>query len=445
LSKHAEAIPFVAHSATIKASNAKTNFWFTIIFLIYVSDWIDRSMVNALIPSIKQEFGLTDAQVGLMPGLLYVGLGLLALPAGMIVDRFSRKYMIVLMTTAWSAATWATGLTHSFAGLMLARLGVGFGEAGYNPAGYALIGAWYPQRLRGAMIGIFNIAQPLGGGLGMVLAAWLTVHYGWRSVFGFMAIPGFILAFLMLFSPDYKTVKVDEHGVHEVKAGAKETLWFIFTNRTLLLIYLAQLPVVFYIVASSVWGITFFMRSFHLSEMKSAGPALIVTIFAALGPPITGWWSDRRTRGNPSGRISVALVLIFGILIFHSVSYFGALAHIPLVASLVAASLGQFCCAGQWGTLVAAGLDLVPPHYRGTCQGFLPVFQSLSSCIAGAATGYMSDRIGNRFGEDLGLAVALEITLVVGVCLSFAILWFAKKTYQADYERQKLLGEFAVE
>lgn len=198
----------VTDAPHVKMSALKTNFWFTVIFLIYAVDWADRTMVTALIPSVKEEFGLTDAQVGMMPGLLYIGLGLLAVPSGILVDRFSRKYMIVIMTTLWSAATWATSLTNSFLGLVLSRLGVGAGEAGYNPAGYSLIGAWYPQRLRGTMVGLFNIAQPLGGGLGIMVAAWITVNYGWRSVFGLMALPGFFLAFLMLFAPDYKTVKI---------------------------------------------------------------------------------------------------------------------------------------------------------------------------------------------------------------------------------------------
>ena len=153
------------------------------------------------------------------------------------------------------------GSAYSFAGLMAARLGVGAGEAGYNPAGYSLIGAVVPGTSRGTMVGIFNIAQPLGGGLGIVLAGWVTVHYGWRSVFGLLAVPGLILAILMLFSPDYRIIKIDDRGQHEVKAGIAETFRFILTNRTLLLIYLAQLPIAFYIMSSSAWGLTFFMRN----------------------------------------------------------------------------------------------------------------------------------------------------------------------------------------
>jgi len=70
-------------------------------------------------------------------GLAVLGLAALAVPCGIAVDRFSRKYMISLMTVVWSIATWSTGLASSFAALVSARIVVGAGEAGYNPAGYA--------------------------------------------------------------------------------------------------------------------------------------------------------------------------------------------------------------------------------------------------------------------------------------------------------------------
>ena len=83
-------------------SALKTNFWFTVIFLIYLTDWADRSMIAAVMPSIKREFKLTDAQTGILPGLLYAGLGLCPCPRAFWFNRFSRKYMITIMTAIWT-------------------------------------------------------------------------------------------------------------------------------------------------------------------------------------------------------------------------------------------------------------------------------------------------------------------------------------------------------
>ena len=424
-------------ASTVHSPVRSKAFWFTVIFLIYAIDWADRSLISSVLPSIKEEFGLTDAKAGLMSGFLFIGLGLLAVPTGVLVDRFSRKYMIVIMTAAWSIAVWAMGRATSFAGLATARLAVGAGEAGYNPAGYALISAWYPQKIRGTMVGIFNIAQPLGGGLGAVLAGWLTLRFGWRSVFGVMAVPGFVLAAMMLFAPDYKTVKADARGVRAVKAGPRETLGFILRNRTLLLIFLAQLPIVFYIYAATTWTTTFFMRTFHIDVGYAASLAAVATLFVSLGPAACGWFSDRLTRDNPVGRITAALVLLVIAIVFHSIEYVGPMAGLSLMGTIIAASLGQFCIAGHWGTLVAAGLDLVPLPYRGSCQSFFPLFQSISAIWAGAGTGLLSDRIG--------LAWAMESTLLIGFCSGFLILWVTRGGYLADYERQKAFAALAVE
>jgi MFS family permease len=408
-----------------------------VIFLIYVIDSADRFIVGAVVPSVKEEFGLSDANVGLMTGMLHIGLGLLAVPTGMLVDRFSRKYTIVIMTALWSAATWATGLAKSYNGLLLSRLGVGVGEAGYNPAGYALIGAWYPQRLRGTMVGIFNIGGPLGAGLGLAVAGHLTLRYGWRSAFGVMALPGFVLAGMMLFAPDYKTIKVDADEVREVKPGPLQTLRFILGNRTLLLIYLVQLPISFYLYSIATWATAFYMRAYHLNVSQATRLIGITTLVATLGPPAGGWLSDRLTRKSPSGRITVAMVFLALPLLFQSVNFLSPALGLPLAAAVLAGSLGQFFIAGHWGTLVAAGLDLAPPHYRGTCQSFLPLFQSLTAIWSGAATGFISDHVG--------LPAAMEITLLIGLIGGLAVLLAARRNYLADHERQKSLGAFAIE
>jgi MFS family permease len=419
------------------APGLRAHFWFTVIFLIYVLDSADRFLIGAVVQSVKEEFALSDAQVGLMSGMFYIGLGLLAVPAGILVDRFSRKYMIVVMTSIWSIATWTSGLARSYPGLLASRLAVGAGEAGYNPAGYALIGAWYPRRLRGLMVGIFNIAGPLGAGIGIGVAGHLTLEYGWRSAFGVMSVPGLVLAGLMLFAPDYRTIRVEAGAAREAKAGLLETLRFIAANRTLRLLYLIQLPVSFYVFSMAGWVTTFYMRAYDLNVAQASRMVGILTLVAMLGPPLGGWLSDRATRANPLGRITVAIVFLAVPLVLMSLSFLSPILGLPVTVALVAGSLGHLFVAGHWGTLVAAGLDLVPPHYRGTCQGFLPAFQALTAIWSGSVTGLMSDRFG--------LPIALEITLLAGLITALFLLVAARATYLADYARQESLGCFRID
>jgi len=134
----------VAQKAELNLPRRKANFWLAIITLIYILDQADRYIVSAVLPGIKKEFLLTDASLGLIGSFMFLSMFILVVPCSILVDKWSRKYVITIMVTVWSACTWFTGLAKNYTQLLLARLGVGAGEAGYNPASYALIGAWFP-------------------------------------------------------------------------------------------------------------------------------------------------------------------------------------------------------------------------------------------------------------------------------------------------------------
>jgi MFS family permease len=345
--------------------------------------------------------------------------------------------MITLMTLVWSLATWGTGLARSFPGLVLARIAVGAGEAGYNPAGYALIAAWYPQRLRGTMVGLFNTAQPLGVGLGIMMAGHLAAQYGWRAVFGVLALPGIVLALAMLFAPDYRTRKMEGRDTREVKPGLVETLRFIAGNRTLQCIYLAQLPITAYIMACAMWGPTFFVRQYQLSTAEAASAVGMVTILGGLGALLGGLLSDRVSRDNPRGRITVCLWYLAVPLVLHSIAFIGSTRGLSWPVFVACYGLGQVFAAANWGTLVAAGLDQSPPHYRATAQSFLPMFQAIAALGAGVVSGLISDRIG--------LAFTLQSLLLFGMLGGLCLLVAAGRHYDRDYRNSQALGRFAVD
>lgn len=411
--------------------------WFAVIWFIYLIDYADRFAISAVLPAIQEEFALTDTQLGLMSGMLFLGLAMLAVPCGLAVDRFSRKYMITLMTLVWSIATWSTGMAKSYGELLVARILVGAGEAGYNPAGYALIAAWYPQRMRGTMVGLFNMAQPLGVGLGIMAAGYLAAEFGWRAVFGVLALPGIVLALLMLFAPDYKTRRVDSDGARTVRPGLRDTLNYIANNRTLQLIYLAQLPISVYITTCAIWGPTFFVRQYQLSLADAASIVGVITIIAGMGALFGGWLSDRVSRNHPSRRVTVCLLYLAAPLVMHSASFVGSITGLSLSLVVVLFCIGQFFAAANWGTLVAAGLDLSPPPYRATSQSFLPMFQAIASLGAGVISGFLS--------EQLGLPWAMFTLLIIGMSGALLLLNSARKHYDADYQRRQALGTFTVE
>jgi MFS transporter, Spinster family, sphingosine-1-phosphate transporter len=415
----------------------KANFWLAVITLIYILDMADRNIVAAILPALKKEFALSDASSGLIAGILYLSMFLLVVPCGLLVDKWSRKYLITIMVSLWSAATWVTGLTTNYGQLLLARLGVGAGEAGYNPASYALIGAWFPPKQRATKVGVFSMGQTLGVILGLGVAGMIAHYWGWRYVFGVFAVPGFILAILMLFAPDYKTKKVEAGIKQEEKVSIGEIFRYILSTRTLLLVFIVQLPVTLFIIGFVTWAPSFYGRCWNLNMAQAGQINMLAAALFWPGPWFGGWLSDKLAAGNPKGRITAALICLAIPIVLYTAGFWGGHYKINIIVVFAFLTLAQFFFSGNWSSLVAASLDLVPLPYRGTCQSLLLLFQTSVAFFAGAVIGAISDKVG--------LPLALWISMIVLCGLALLILLMTYKTYNRDFEKKDAAGKFELE
>ncbi|MHB1417080.1 MAG: MFS transporter [Chloroflexota bacterium] len=427
--------PQVSDKAEFNIPRAHAYFWFVVIWLIYLLDIADRAVLSAVLPAFKEQWGLSDTQVGIVAIPMTLMLAVLVIPAGAFVDKWSRKGMISIMVTIWSLGSWSRAWATNMNHLLLSHLFLGAGEAGYNPAGYALIGAWFPQKLRGTMVGLFNSAQALGAFGGMALAGFIMVNWGWQHVFGVLAIPGLVLAGLILFAPDYKAKKV---GVAEaaVKVSYGEVLRFIGRSRTVLMLYAFQFTIAIWAAVFGGWVAFFFIRYFQQDIATAAYIAGIVGLLACLGAPTFGWLSDKLSIRYVNGRILGAIIAVIGYTLFWTISLGTGMVQGPLVIGVLGWALGNFCMAGQWGTVVAAVMDLMPPPYRGTGQSFIPVGLYLMASIMGVIVGAMSDQ--------MGLVNALMICVWVSAVPSMIMLVASARTYAADLAKTKALGEFKL-
>jgi MFS family permease len=182
----------------------KANCWFAVLWGMLFFDMVDRYTLAACLPYIKQTFQLTDAQSGVIASAFSIAIVAAVIPVSLIAHKWSRRKVCSIMVAVWSIATWATGFAKGYGALFASRLGIGAGEAGYLPVSMALISAWYPKDKRGVMIGWLQSAVSAGATVGLMLAGWLAYTYGWRACFGIVAVPGFILAVLGWFMPDFK-------------------------------------------------------------------------------------------------------------------------------------------------------------------------------------------------------------------------------------------------
>lgn len=170
-----------------------------LLFCVYVFNFIDRQIVTILAEPIKRELGLADWQLGLMTGtafaIFYCTLGI---PIARLAERGNRPWIIGLSLAAWSGFTALCGVAQNFAQLVLARIGVGVGEAGCTPPAHALIADYTPKEKRASAMALYSMGNPVGALIGVVVGGLVADAYGWRTAFLLVGLPGIAFAILVI-------------------------------------------------------------------------------------------------------------------------------------------------------------------------------------------------------------------------------------------------------
>ena len=188
-----------------------------ILFLAYVSSFVDRQIIGLLIEPIKADFQISDTEVSLLLGLSFaIFYCLVALPIGRLVDTRSRKNIVAVGITLWSFMTALCGLAQNYTQLFLARIGVGVGEATLGPAAYSMLADSFPPKRLGLAMGIFNMGTAIGAGLALIIGGsvisfvtgnnvgsislfGINFLSGWQWVFILVGLPGLFVALLTMF------------------------------------------------------------------------------------------------------------------------------------------------------------------------------------------------------------------------------------------------------
>ena len=183
---------------------------------IGVVGFIDRIIMNVLAEPLKREFTLSDTELGIVNGLAFAVLNVvLGLVVARIAERKRRLTLISVGTVLWSIATAACGLAGNFVQLLLARIGVGVGEAVGLPSTYSVVSDYFPREKRATMMSVLNLAAPIGAFLGASGGALIAQIYGWRAALLVAAVPGLVLALLLTLF-----VAEPRRGGHDGQAAA---------------------------------------------------------------------------------------------------------------------------------------------------------------------------------------------------------------------------------
>jgi len=172
-----------------------------VLTAVYIFNIADRYVISTLIEPIKADLHLSDTAVGFLTGtalaIFYTGMGI---PLGMIADRVDRRKLIALSVGVWSLMTAACGAATNFTQLMLARIGVGTGEAGGTPASQSMIADIFPFQQRVLATSVFTLGAAAGSMLGAIAGGQIADAFGWRTAFFALGIPGIALALIVRFT-----------------------------------------------------------------------------------------------------------------------------------------------------------------------------------------------------------------------------------------------------
>jgi MFS family permease len=396
---------------------------FGLLFLLYMFDYIDRLVVVSLFPYIRQDWGLTDAQCGLLVSAVYWSILVFTLPASIAIDRWSRKKSIGIMSVLWSIATLSCAFTRNFTQLFTARAFIGIGEAGYAPGGTAMISALFPQGLRARMLGIWNASIPLGSAMGIALGGLIAENWGWRHAFGIVAIPGLFIAILFFRVKDYKTVELDTASIADAgrpKGGPrwKEVAVYMAGIKSLLFNNLAFAGNVFVTTALMSWLPTYFNRMEGIPMSQAGVKSSVIMLMAIVGAPLGGILADRWFRVRSNARLLFAMIsslLTASVFFLAFTAFTGGAQYLVLVA-------GGILAVAFVPASVAVTQDVVHPGLRATSLSICIIIQHvLGSSLGPPVIGHLSD----VYGIDTAMLALPVFNLVAAAFFFIASFYYA--------------------
>lgn len=420
--------------------------WLVVLLLMaaLILSFVDRIALSLLVDPIRADLGISDAEIGLLQGIAFgLFFAVMGLPLGWLADRWTRKGTIMLGVALWSAATAACGLSSNFVQLLLARIGVGAGEAALAPASYSIVHDRFPKEQLGRAISLFQVGGVIGAGLALVITGYVYRYFSdgggaglpfvadlrpWQQTFVAIAAPGalFVALIALIKEPERVPGEAGEAGVRgEQKLGMVAAV----KARAALYVplFLGMSGVIMTSYALVSWMPAVLGREFGWStDEVGARYGFTVLLASPVGLLAGGWLADalvRRGAANAHVRVAALAALIglpFALLLSVPQGPYGLL--------LVAAGL-HFAVSMPMG-VVPAFLQLATPQdARAQVSGLYVLVINviglgLGPTLVGAlSTGMATDAGDLRSAMSLVVGPAMFASTAVMALLARAT-WF---------------------
>jgi predicted MFS family arabinose efflux permease len=404
-----------------------------VLTLTYTFNHVDRQILVILLEPIKTELGLQDSQLGMLTGLAFAAFyATLGIPVAMWADRGNRRNIIALALTIWSAMTALCGIAQTFWHLLLARMGVGVGEAGGTPPATSMIADLYPPQERATALGVYTSGIGLGIMAGFALGGYVYELWGWRAAFFVAGIPGLLLALTVRFAiPEPVRGLADQRKDDGPAPTLAETLKFVFSQSSYLWLLAGCLLICISANAFLVFTSSHLQRTYGLTPGQVSLPlGVLIGGVGSIGAVVLGRVCDTLSKKDLRWRpliiaICAAIALPFAWMFLRAPNVEMAYAWnvVPSFIGLIYASVAY-----------TASQELVKLRMRSFASAFMLFCLTLIGIGCGPwIAGLLSDHFAST-GAAHPLARSLELILLFNLASIFCLL-MATKNYRRDAAR----------
>lgn len=407
-------------------------WWYLfVLFLVCLCNYIDRHIMSVLIQPIKDEFGVSDAAMGLLTGFAFAATyAVLGIPVARWSDRGDRRLVITVSLAVWSAATLVCGWARSFPMLALARLGVGVGEAGAIPPAQSLIADYFPPALRTRALALFMTGAAFGYMFAFAAGTRIEAAHGWRWAFLALGSPGLLLCLLTWFGLTEPRRSAAGGLAGTAGESLSVALQQLAAKRTYVLLVVGL--VLYFVVSygALTWQPTYMHRVLGL-PLTQVGTSygLAQTVATLLGSVGGGWIVDRLAKRDPRAGIRVPAMALIASWPVYLLSM--TTENLPLLFGCV--FVGGLALGVTVPAVFAVLHRVCGSPRRAMAVAVAFFFANLLGLGCGPLiTGALSDALTAEYGA-IGLRYAIMAAFTV-LLPTGAILWLAGAAMERDAE-----------
>ena len=404
-----------------------------LLTVVYTFNFVDRQLLSILQESIKADLLLSDQQLGLLTGFAFALFYTVAgIPIARYADRNNRRNVVAIAIALWSFMTAISGLVQNYLQLLLARIGVGVGEAGGSPPAHSMISDIFPPERRASALAFYSMGINFGILFGFLAGGWLNEFFDWRVAFFVVGAPGIVVALFVRY-----TLREPIRGLMEDRQDvATDTPFPVVLNLLWSRLSFRHLAIggalnAFAGYSSSNWTASFMIRSHDMSTGElGTWLALIMGVGGAIGVFWGSYIAERLAKFDVRWYMWMPTITGMICVPFMIATYVVEGAYTALIVSIVPGVLFNV----YLGNSLAMTHALVGLRMRAVASAILFFLINLIGMGLGPwGVGLLSDMLSAELGSE-SLRYAMLYLLPAAMGWSAVHFLLASRTLQKDLE-----------